>query len=444
MSKSTLLERPLPADLDAERFVLSSVMLGTDFALVGSTISEGDFALDKYRRIFRACKALHDKGNPIDRITLAAELRNQGTLESIGGLTGLLEVDDGMPQIVNLDAYIQIVRDKATLREAILRCHQTIEDCLTQGEPTVDILARCERMISDLSGEVIPTGLLGLLDVVAASGGPSAFVEPSKRIKGIETPWGRLNQSLEGGGLLPGQMVVIGGRPGAGKTALACNIAAGAALNGHGTALFSLEMSDEAIMRRLIGAHAQVDQLRYSQGRGSIEDREAMELALTDLIGEDCKLWIASKCYTLPSIRASLCKLAAKKRIELVVIDYLQLIETSGGSEKRRWEQMSEISRQVKRLAEEFRVPVIALAQLNREMEKEQRPPRASDLRDSGSIEQDADMILMPFVLPDKDQAGGVAGDTPFVDLIIAKQRNGHVGKIPLVFRKRFTRFDER
>jgi replicative DNA helicase len=136
--------------------------------------------------------------------------------------------------------------------------------------------------------------------------------------------------------------------------------------------------------------------------------------------------------------------LTAKHKVSLVVIDYLQLIETTGGSERRRWEQMSEISRQIKRVAEEFRVPVIALAQLNRENEREQRQPRPSDLRDSGSIEQDADLILFPYVLPDKDQANGEAGDSPFVDLLIAKQRNGAIGKIPLVFSKRFTRYDER
>lgn len=439
-----VMERGLPADTESERLILGAVQVGSDFGLVASTLEPKDFALEKHRRIFAGMKALYDRGDPIDRVTLARELMNRGQLESVDGLTYLVSLDDGMPQIANLDAYVQIVRDKATLRQAIFRCQQTIDDCLTQHQPTGEILARCERMISDLTGEVIPTGLLSLLSVVASGGGISSFVNPAKRIKGIETPWGRLNQSLEGGGLLPGQMVVVGGRPGAGKTALACNIATKAALEGHGTALFSLEMSDEAIMRRLLGAQAQVDQLRYSQGRGSAEDREAMESALGQLIEEDCKLWIAAKCYTLPAIRASLCKLVAKHTVSLVVIDYLQLVETSGGSEKRRWEQMSEISRQIKRLAEEFRVPVIALAQLNREMEKEQRPPRASDLRDSGSIEQDADMILMPFVLPDKDQAGGTAGDTPFVDLIIAKQRNGHIGKIPLLFRKRFTRFDER
>ena len=445
MSKSTLLERPLPADLDAERFILASVMLGSDFGLVGSAISEGDFALDRNRRIFRASKALYDSGAPIDRVTLANELRNQGQLEAVGGLTGLMEVDDGMPQIANVDAYVQIVRDKATLREAILRCHQTIEDCLTQGEPTVDILARCERMISDLAGETIPSGLLTLLDVVAAHGGPPAFVDPARRVKGIETPWGRLNQSLEGGGLLPGQMVVIGGRPSSGKTALSCGIAVHAAMEGFGTALFSLEMSDEANIRRIAGAQARVDMLRYSQGRGSYEDREALERAYGDLLDQDiCKLWVSSKCYTLPAMRAALCKLAGKQKLSLVVIDYLQLIETSGGSGKLRWEQMSEISRQIKRMAEEFRVPVIALAQLNRENEREQRPPRPSDLRDSGSIEQDADVILFPYVLPDKDQPNGMPGDRPFVDLLIAKQRNGAIGKVPLVFAKRFTRFESR
>lgn len=442
---STLLERPLPADTESERLILGALQIGSDFGLIAASLSERDFALEKHRRIFGRMKELYDRGEPIDRITLARELMDRGQLESVDGLAYLVSLDDGMPEIKHLDAYVQIVRDKATLREAILSCHRTIEECLTQQQPTGEILARCERMIADLAGETIPTGLMTVLDVVVSHGGPFGFIEPSRRVKGIETPWGRLNQSLEGGGLLPGQMVTIGGRPGSGKTALGCNIATKAALDGHGTALFSLEMSNDAIIRRLLGAHAQVDQMRYSQGRGTREDREAMETAFTQLLdGDACKLWIASKCYTLPAIRAAMCKLTGQHPIDLVVIDYLQLVETSGGSEKRRWEQMSEISRQIKRLAEEFRVPVIALAQLNREMEKEQRKPRVSDLRDSGSIEQDADLILMPYILPDKEQPNGEPGDSPFVDLLIAKQRNGHIGKIPLLFHKRFTRFDER
>lgn len=442
---SNLLEMPLPCDLDAERFILASVMLGTDFGLIASTVSEGDFSLEKNRRIFRASKALYDSGTPIDRITMHGELKRQGTLESIGGLTGLLEVDDGMPTLTNLDAYVQIVRDKATLRQAILHCHQTIGECLIQQTPTSEILARCERLISDLAGEAAATGLISVLSAVAASGGPPAFIDPVKRRKGILTPWPRLNQSLEGGSLLAGQMVVIGARPGSGKTAMACNIAVGAAMAGHATALFSLEMSDEAIIRRLAGSLAQVDQMRYSQGRGTAEDRAALESAYGDLMdSETCKLWIAARCYTLPSIRAALVKLVSRQPVELVVIDYLQLVETSGGSEKRRWEQMSEISRQIKRLADEFHVPVIALAQLNRESDKDQRAPRPSDLRDSGSIEQDADLILLPYILPDKEQPGGTAGDSPMVDLLIAKQRNGYTGKIPMIFKKRFTRYEER
>lgn len=440
-----VLEIGLPADTESERLVLGSIAVGSDFGLVASALSETDFSLEKHRRIFARMRDLYDRGEPIDRVTLARELMDRGQLESVDGMTYLVSLDEGMPQIANIDAYVNIIREKSVQRRAIFTCQRAIDELVGHGAPTGEILARCERMISDLAGDTVPSGLLSVMETIAAHGGPNGFIEPSARRKGIETPWGRLNQSLEGGGLLPGQMVVIGGRPGTGKTAIACNIALRAALDGHGTALFSLEMSDDAIIRRIAGAHARVDQMRYSQGRGSAEDRALLESAYGELLDpEICKLWIASRCYTVPSIRAALVKFVARNPISLVVIDYLQLIETSGGGEKRRVEQMSEISRQIKRLAEEFRVPVVALSQLNREMEREQRMPRASDLRESGSLEQDADLILMPYVLPERDQPGGAIGDTPLVDLLIVKQRNGAVGRIPLVFRKRFTLYEER
>jgi len=225
-----------------------------------------------------------------------------------------------------------------------------------------------------------------------------------------------------------------------GKTALACQIADRAAANGTGVAFFTLEMPDQAILLRMAAARAQVDTLKVSQGHASKFDVQQLSEAFADLADTDgCKLWIddTTGC-TVPAMRAALRRLSAKHSIGLVVIDYLQLVETSGGSE-RRYEQVSEISRGIKRLAREFNAPVVVLAQLNREMEKDARKPRPSDLRDSGSIEQDADIVLMPAKQGDQDEHA----DTLMIDLIIAKQRNGPLGRVPLKFLKRYAKFIE-
>jgi len=225
-----------------------------------------------------------------------------------------------------------------------------------------------------------------------------------------------------------------------GKTALACQIADCAAVSGAGVAFFTLEMPDHAILRRMAAARAQVDSLKVTQGHASLFETQALSEALADLTDEEaCRLWIddTTGC-TVPAMRAALRRLSAKHPIGLVVIDYLQLVETSGGSD-RRYEQVSDISRGIKRLAREFSVPVVVLAQLNREMEKEGRQPRLSDLRDSGSIEQDGDNIILLGKQANQEEHS----DTMMIDLIIAKQRNGPIGKVPVKFLKRYAKFIE-
>jgi replicative DNA helicase len=200
-------------------------------------------------------------------------------------------------------------------------------------------------------------------------------------------------------------------------------------------------MPDQAILLRMAAARAQVDGLKVTQGWAGTLEINALNEAFADLTDEEnCRLWIDDPTgCTVPAMRAALRRLAARHPIGLVVIDYLQLVETSGGSERRRYEQVSEISRGVKRLAREFKVPVVVLAQLNREMEKDSRRPLLSDLRDSGSIEQDADIVLFPAKQRDQDEQG----DAIAIDLIIAKQRNGPQGTVPLTFLKRYAKFIE-
>jgi replicative DNA helicase len=296
-------------------------------------------------------------------------------------------------------------------------------------------------MIAELATEVHPATFRTAMEVVNRAGGITTILTPDRR-SGVETPWLALNRLLIGRGFMPGQMIVIGARPSMGKTALACQIADRAATNGTGVAFFTLEMSDQAILLRMAAARAEVDSLKVTQCLASHSEILRLSEAFSDLTGEqDCRLWIddTTGC-TVPAMRSSLRRLSARHSIGLVVIDYLQLLETSGGSERRRYEQVSEISRGIKRMAREFKVPVVVLAQLNRESEKEARRPRPSDLRDSGSIEQDADIILMPTRQGGNDDHSDVLP----IDLIIAKQRNGPADiAVPLRFQRRFAKFVE-
>jgi len=244
-----------------------------------------------------------------------------------------------------------------------------MEDCYTACDPTPDILDRAERAIAVLNTETRAANFRRPMEVINRAGGITAFLDADKRC-GIETSWGCLTRMLVGRGFLPGQMIVIGARLSIGKTALACQIADYAATHGTGTAFFTLEMPDESILLRMAAARAQVDSLMITQGWANEFERRALSEALADPTDEEiCKLWIddTTGC-TVPAMRAALRRLSAKHPIGLVIIDYLQLVETSGGSE-RRYEQVTEISRGVKRLAREFNVPVV-LAQLNRESEK--------------------------------------------------------------------------
>jgi replicative DNA helicase len=437
-----LFDKGLPANLDAERFVLGSILIrDAAYLRAAPVLQPEDFSLEKHRRIYVRMGELSERGVRIDRVTLADELDKHGQLQSVDGLAYLVSLDHGLPEIVNLDAYVNIVRDKSTLRKAIFAHRTAIEECLAAADPTPEILNRAERSIAALATETRAVSFRTPMEVINEAGGITSLVHSDRR-GWIETPWPGLNRMLVGRGFMPGQMVVIGARPSRGKTALGCQIADYAASHGTGAAVFTLEMPARDIMLRMAAARAQVDSLKVTQGWANQLEINALNEAFADLTDEEhCRLWIddTTGC-TVPAMRAALRRLAARHPISLVVIDYLQLVETSGGSE-RRYEQVTEISRGVKRLAREFNAPVVVLAQLNRESEKDgNRKPHPSQLRDSGSIEQDADVILMPALQDGQDEQGDVLA----IDLMIMKQRNGPAPvRVPLQFLKRYAKFIE-
>jgi replicative DNA helicase len=432
-------EKGLPAAPDAERYVLGSVMTWHPLGNVAAVLDPGDFSLEKHRRIFAAMLQLEQEGMSVNRVTVAYELENRGQLESVDGLTYLASLDADMPEIVNLDDYVSIIRDKATLRKAIMAHQKSIQECLAATDSTPDILARAEAALAALSTETRTVSFRRPLEVIERAGGIHALIHPGHTL-GIPTPWPVLNRFLTGGGFTAGQMIVIGARPSIGKTALACQIADHAASRGVAVAFFTLEMPDRQILSRIASARAEVDGLAVTQGRATPTQMRALEEAYTDLADDTFKLWIddTTGC-TVPAMRAALRRLTGRHPIGLVVIDYLQLVETASRAE-RRYEQVSEISRGVKRMAREFNVPVVVLAQLNRESEKDARRPRLSDLRDSGSIEQDADICLFPSRESNQDEYADVIA----MWLNIEKQRNGPLGRVSMDFYRRFAKFVER
>ncbi len=439
-------EKGLPANPDAERFVLGSILMNDSaFIQVAGTVQPDDFSLEKHRRIFLRMMEIYDRRERIDRITLANELMKQGQLESVDGLSYLVSLDDGLPHIANLEGYVRIVKEKATMRKIIFAAQKMIDRCLIGEDQTDEILAGAEETLLRLGESRAKDDLVNPGRIIEDfQGGLNAFLDPSKRVKGLSTGFTKFDEMTSG--LHEGELFILAARPSMGKTAFALNIAQHVATfpDVRATvAVFSLEMSKESLLIRMICARARVDQQKFRLGFLNSDERRRLQLAAAELV--DAPIFIDDSAGTnLMDIHAKLRRLQAEqKSLGLVIIDYLQLMSGSGRSENRN-QEVSAISRGMKLLAKELKVPFIVLSQLSRASET--RPgdhrPMMSDLRDSGSIEQDADLIGFIFreevYKPDREDLRGEA------ELILAKQRNGPTGKVRMVFRREFTRFENR
>lgn len=428
-------DRGLPSNTEAERVLLGALMLGADAGLVADCLTHHDFSLRQNQLIFAAIVAMHKRGVRCDRITLTDEIMRANVLDAVGGLAYIVSLDAMLPEISNLDAYVNIIRDKAVIRRAVLSLHQALDKLLAEGVPTGEALDWIERKVQDLAALADPDTSLTVAERIDEAGGPGGILYTGGQSgASVPTPWRALNEILEGGGLPAGQMITLGARPSLGKTSIACQIAHHAAAKGHDTIFFTLEMTPEQLMRRMIFTAARVDSNEFSRNACPPSEISRCHEAALEL--QKARLAISNR-GTIPGIRSVARKYASKRPLSLIVIDYLGLLQSIGaGQYRKKYEEVSELSRSIKLLAEELRVPVLVLAQLNREVDKEKRSPRASDLRDSGTIEQDSDIILMPHSVG-PDQYANVLE----VDLIIVKQRNGATGKIPMIFERRYTRY---
>jgi replicative DNA helicase len=444
MSAANATEKGLPTNVDAERFVLGSILLDDSFYVqAAGTLDADDFSLEKHRRIFKRMGDLQDRGERIDRVTVANELLKFNELEACDGLSYLVSLDDGLPQIPNLDSYIRIVKDKAVLRRIIFASQHMMNRCLLGEEEPGDILAGAEETLLKLGEARVKNGLQNPDQILQDyEGGISAFLDPSKRIKGISTGFTKFDEYT--GGLHGGDLCILAARPSMGKTALALNIAQHAALKLKQTvAVFSLEMSKESLLTRMLCTTARVDSQRFRAGYLTQEERRKLNQALHELV--EAPLYIDdTPGVHLMDMHAKLRRLQAERnKLGLVIVDYLQLMTGRGRFENRN-QEVSALSRGMKLLAKELNVPMLVLSQLSRAVETRQgdHRPQLSDLRESGSIEQDADVVGFIFreevYNRDREDLKGLA------ELIIAKQRNGPVGTVNLVFLHAQTKFENR
>jgi len=369
-------------------------------------------------------------------------LMTRGQLEACDGLSYLVSLDDGLPQTFNIESYIRIVKDKAILRKIIFAAQNLMNRCINADEEPSQILAGAEETLLKLGESQLKSGLIGPAQIIDEyQGGLNAFLDPSKRIKGISTGFSKLDEMT--GGLHAGELVILAARPSMGKTALALNIAHHVASKLQETvAVFSLEMSQESLLTRLLCAAARVDSHHFRIGYLSAEERRRLTAAASQLV--ECPLFIDDTAgANLMDMHAKLRRLAQERKLGLVVVDYLQLMSGRGRFENRN-QEISTISRGMKLLAKELNVPLLVLSQLSRAPETRQgdHRPQLSDLRESGSIEQDADLVAFIFreevYKRDRDDLRGLA------ELLVAKQRNGPIGKVDLIFLHELTKFENR
>jgi replicative DNA helicase len=441
MPVDTTLEKPLPNNLDAERSVLGAILLDNN-ALNPAIehLRAEDFFLDQHRRVFTQMIALGESQQAIDLVTLTEELNRKGDLEASGGAPYLASLADGMPKVSNIEHYARIVKEKAILRNLIHTTHN-IQERAFEGEDGADaILDGAESSIFALAEDRVRAGLLPIKDIVRDNFERlERIFKEGKSITGIPTGYVELDKLTSG--LQPSELLILAARPSQGKTALALNLMENIAIRGgHPVAMFSLEMSKESLLQRLVASVAQIDAHKFRTGHLSKEDWRRMTESLG--IISSAPLWIDDAgSISVLEIGAKARRLKRDKGLSMLVVDYLQLI-TARGRFGNRQEEVSSISRGLKGLAKELQIPVLVLSQLTRAPERDERGPQLSDLRESGAIEQDADVVMFIY-RPHFFKAGATPEEREETELRIAKQRNGPTDKVNFVFRSRFTRFEE-
>ena len=432
-------ERTLPHNNEAERTVLGAVLVdNAAFNSAAEVLTRDDFHREAHRRIFDAMAALAERSQPIDLVTLKDELTRGQALEAVGGATYLASLVDGIPRIVNVEQWSRIIKEKAVLRNLIHASNRIVQSCYEGEDEAGVLLDKAEKAIFDLAERRIRQGFVGIREVVKESFRTiDQLAQAKELVTGLPTGFVDLDERTSG--LQKGDLVIVAARPAMGKTSLCLNIAQNAsARTGETVGVFSLEMSKEQLALRMLCADGRVDSHRLRTGHLQEKDWARLAKAYADLSAS--KIFIDDSATITPlEMRAKCRRLKAEHGLGLIMVDYLQLVSGSGRVENRQ-QEISSISRSLKGLAKELDVPVLALSQLSRAPEaRTDKRPQLSDLRESGALEQDADIVMFIYreseYKPTEENQG-------IAEIIISKQRNGPTGTIKLAFIKEFTRFE--
>ncbi len=436
-----------PAAIHAERTILGA-MLVEPVAIVDATmlLKMDDFSIDSHRKIYEVMLHLSEVGYAVDIITVSEDLRKRKELDTIGGMAYLYELTEKLPRKLSIESYVRIVRDKSLMRQLMTVCDSGMMEAADQSLEAIDVLNQIETRLIEISEHAVTGGFSSIPDIVRNSfGSIDKLYEQGREVTGLRTHYDEFDKMTSG--LQDSELIIIAARPSMGKTAWAINIAQNSAVkDGKVVAVFSLEMSKESLLRRMLAGEASVGARKLQTGFLGRDDKDKLNRGLERLM--EAKLFVDdTPGITLAEMRAKARRLKQQEgRLDLIVIDYLQLMSGSIGANAKKFEnrtqEVSSVSRGLKALAKEMRVPVVALSQLSRGSEQRtgDKKPLLSDLRESGSIEQDADVVCFihreEYYDRDNEDLKGKA------EIIIAKQRNGPTGSCQLAYISDYTRFE--
>ena len=446
-SPQSNVERIMPQDIDAEKAVLAAMMLSPDGQVVEEAmmkLSSHEFYRPAHRKIFEAMEDLYNQGKPIDQLSLADRLESRGELDAVGGKAYLIELGNNTYALANWSYHADIVKRKAMLRDLIGASVRITALGYDAPDDMDEVVERSEKLLLDVTNKRVATNFRKIDSLVLQTFNELQELANSKsKYHGVRTGFNDLDDLF--GGLRGGDLVILAARPSVGKTALALNIASRAAQLGTSVAFFSLEMSAEQLVQRIISTESKINAKKMQMGQLSPQDWTNL-IAVSDRLSK-LNLWVDDT----PS--ASILEVRAKARRQLrsvepgkglIIVDYLQLMQPQNTRTESRQVEIAEISRGLKILAKEMDMPIIALSQLSRAVEaRKDKRPILSDLRESGAIEQDADIVM--FLDRSKDEKEASESDRPplgTADVIVAKHRNGPIGTVHLAFQVDCTRFD--
>jgi replicative DNA helicase len=433
-------ERTLPHNLDAERSVLGAILIDNEaFNVAAAIIDAQQFFRDAHRRIFDKMVSLNERGSPIDLVTLKEELERGGDLDEVGGPAYIASLVDGVPRATNVEYYAKIVKEKATLRALIFSANKILANAYEADQDADLILDDAESSIFSVADDRIKSGFIPMRDLVKDSFPKiEKLFEHKSFVTGIGTGFAEIDKMTRG--FQRGDLIIVAARPSMGKTSLVLNICQHVATSGGVAGFFSLEMSKEQLFMRMLASEARIDNYRLMSGQIGAKEYGNITHALETLSAANLFIDDTANAGVL-EMRAKARRLQAEHGLDVLAVDYIQLMTGRGRFENRTLE-LASISRSLKGLAKELSVPIVVLSQLSRAPEaRSDKRPQLSDLRESGALEQDADLVILIFREEMYKQTNEPAESDGTAELILAKQRNGPTGLVKLAFLRQQTRF---